>query len=325
MDLGIARISFGDVCYPPALAAIHDPPATLWIRGQASVLCTPSVAIVGSRAASPYALEVARRLGADLARRDVTVVSGMARGVDSAAHLGALDGGGSTIAVFGCGADVIYPSEHAALSERICECGTIVSEFPPGTLPLPYHFPRRNRIISGLSLAVVVVEAAEGSGSLITADFALEQGRAVLAVPGNILGGRNYGAHALLRDGAKLVECADDILEEVSQPGFAAFACRSSGETSVGEPRRSAQNSDAQRRVVGDSGLGQSEPKKADLASQDPVLQWLTVGEPYDLDEISQRSGVDRVRLLPRLLELELGGAVRRVDGGRFVRFRGTC
>lgn len=297
MDLGIARISFGDVLYPTALAAIHDPPPTLWIRGQAGALSTPAVAIVGSRAASPYARQVARCLGADLARRHVTVVSGMARGVDSSAHLGALDGGGSTIAVFGCGADVIYPSEHATLAEHICERGTIVSEFPPGTQPLPYHFPRRNRIISGLSLAVVVVEAAEGSGSLITADFALEQGRAVLAVPGNILGGRNCGAHALLRDGAKLVECADDILEEISQPGF----------------------------VVGDSGLGQSESRKANLASQDPVLQCLTVGEPYDLDEISHLSGVDRVRLLPRLLELELGGAMRRVDGGRFVRFRGTC
>lgn len=297
MDLGLARISFGDVLYPTALAAIHDPPPTLWIRGQAGALRMPAVAIVGSRAASPYALEVARRLGADLARRRVTVVSGMARGVDSAAHLGALDGGGSTIAVFGCGADVIYPSEHATLAEHICERGTIVSEFPPGTLPLPYHFPRRNRIISGLSLAVVVVEAAEGSGSLITADFALEQGRAVLAVPGNVLGGRNYGAHALLRDGAKLVECADDILEEISQPGFVFMA----------------------------SGSGQNESRKANPASQDPVLQCLTVGEPYDLDQISQRSGVDRVRLLPRLLELELGGAVRRVDGGRFVRFRGTC
>ncbi len=139
----------------------------------------------------------------------------MARGVDSAAHRGALEGGGVTIAVFGCGVDVIYPREHRALAERICERGALVSEFKPGTPPLKGHFPQRNRIISGLSLAVVIVEAAEGSGSLITADFAMEQGRAVLAVPGNVLGGRNYGAHALLRDGAKLVECADDILEEL--------------------------------------------------------------------------------------------------------------
>ena len=139
----------------------------------------------------------------------------MARGVDSAAHRGALDGGGATVAVFGCGVDVIYPPEHRAARRAHRQRGALVSEFHPGMPPLKSNFPQRNRIISGLSLAVVVVEAAERSGSLITADFALEQGRAVLAVPGNVLGGRNYGAHALLRDGAKLVECADDILEEI--------------------------------------------------------------------------------------------------------------
>jgi DNA processing protein len=298
MDLGpMLAVARDDVRYPTALAAIHDPPPTLWIRGQADALRTPAVAIVGSRTASAYGLEVARRLGADLARRHVTIVSGMARGVDSAAHLGALDGGGVTIAVFGCGVDVIYPSEHSALASRICERGALVSEFPLGTRPLRRNFPQRNRIISGLALAVVVVEAAEGSGSLITADFALEQGRAVLAVPGNILGGRNYGAHALLRDGAKLVECADDILEEIP-PG------------------------------IRDQGLGirgAKESKRVNPASQDPVLRCMTPGEPYDLDELSQQSGVDRVRLLPRLLELELSGAVLRVEGGRFVRFRGTC
>lgn len=297
MTLAVSTISLGESTYPTALAAIHDPPSTLWIRGHPAALRSPSVAIVGSRVASPYAIEVAHRLGADLARRGITIISGMARGVDSAAHRGALDGGGITIAVFGCGADVIYPREHASLAERICERGAIVSEFPPGTPPLKGHFPQRNRIISGLSLGVVVVEAAERSGSLITAHFALDQGRAVLAVPGNVLGRRNYGAHALLRDGAKLVECADDILEEIP----------------VG---------------IGDWGLGISptaESKTVSLASQDPVLRRMTEGESYDLDELSHMSGLDRVRLLPRLLELELGGAVRRIEGGRFVRFRGPC
>jgi DNA processing protein len=244
---------------------------------------------VGSRAASPYALEVARRLGADLARRQITVISGMARGVDSAAHRGALDGGGATIAVFGCGVDVIYPREHAKLAGQICEKGALVSELPPGVMPLRYHFPKRNRIISGLALAVVIVEAAEESGSLITAKCALEQGREVLAVPGNILGGRNCGAHRLLRDGAKLVESADDIIEELNL------------------------------------GIVQKESKRSPSASQDPVLRCMTEGELYDLDDLSDRSGIDRVRLLPRLLELELGGALRRVEGGRFVRFRGPC
>jgi DNA processing protein len=304
VSTNIFAISKGDVRYPTALAAIHDPPPELWIRGDVDALHAPSVAIVGSRAASPYALEVARRLGADLARRNVTVVSGMARGVDSAAHRGALEGGGITIAVFGCGVDVIYPAEHRALAERICDRGALVSEFPVGTPPRREHFPQRNRIISGLSLAVVIVEAAEGSGSLITAEFALDQGRPVLAVPGNVLGGRNYGAHALLRDGAKLVECADDILEELP----ASLTQMTAG--------------------IGDSGLGirtAEESPNPKAASQDPVLRAMDEGDAYDLDEIAERSGVDRMKLLPRLLELELAGALRRVDGGRFVRFSRPC
>ena len=151
MDLDeIPTIPLGDPRYPAALAAIHDPPPLLWTRGRIESLHGPMVAVVGSRAASPYALQVARKLGADLARRKVTVVSGMARGVDSAAHEGALDGGGVTVAVFGCGVDVIYPPEHAPLAARICERGALVSEFPPGTPPLPAYFPQRNRIISGL-------------------------------------------------------------------------------------------------------------------------------------------------------------------------------
>lgn len=298
MNSHISAISRGDVRFPTALSVIHDPPRTLWIRGDVNALHTPQVAIVGSRAASPYAIEVARRLGADLARRNVAVVSGLARGVDSAAHRGALEAGGVTIAVFGCGVDIIYPAEHHALADRILERGALVSEFPPKTPPLKRYFPQRNRIISGLALAVVVVEAAEGSGSLITADFALEQGRAVLAVPGNVLGGRNFGAHALLRDGAKLVESADDILEEIP----ASLTLPGTG--------------------IGDPGRGRKESKGPSLASQDPVLRAMDEGDSYDLDEIAERSGLDRIRLLPRLLELELTGALRRVDGGRFVRFR---
>ena len=247
MSSNIFAISPGHIEYPTALAAIHDPPPTIWVRGRLDAFRAPMVAIVGSRRASPYGLEVARRLGADLARRQVTVVSGMARGVDSAAHRGALEGGGVTVAVFGCGVDVIYPPEHGALAARIADRGALVSEFPPGMAPLKSNFPQRNRIISGLSLAVVVVEAAEGSGSLITAEFALEQGRAVLAVPGNVLGGRNYGAHALLRDGAKLVECADDILEEI-QLGIGDQAAFAEG---FGEPRRSARNGGARRQGFG--------------------------------------------------------------------------
>jgi DNA processing protein len=286
------------VRYPTALAAIDDPPDTLWISGHVEALRSVCVAIVGSRAASAYGLEVARRLGADLARRQVTVVSGLARGVDSAAHRGALEGGGRTIAVFGCGVDVIYPGEHRELAQEVRGRGALVSEFPPGTPPLKGHFPQRNRIISGLSLAIVIVEAAERSGSLITARLALEQGRAVLAVPGNVLGGRNFGSHALLKDGAKLVESADDILEEL--PAWAPWP-------------------DALR--PGPPGAAH-ESRRRDSASKDPVLRSMDEGETYDLDEIAERSGVDRMKLLPRLIELELAGALRRAAGGRFFRLR---
>jgi DNA processing protein len=298
MDLDeILTIPLGDARYPAALAAIHDPPPVLWTRGRPDSLRGPMVAVVGSRAASPYALQVARKLGADLARRQVTVVSGMARGVDSAAHEGALDGGGVTVAVFGCGVDVIYPPEHVRLAARIRASGALISELPPETPPRPAYFPQRNRIISGVALAVVIVEAAEKSGSLITARFALEQGREVLAVPGNILSGRNSGAHALLRDGARIVEGADDILEEIQI-----------GMREAGRAIRGAEGSNS-----------------ADRASQDPVLLHMAVAEPYDLDELAGLSGMDRIALLPRLLELELTGAVERVDGGRFVRLGPSC
>ena len=185
--VGVEPIPLNDSRYPDALVAIPDPPPVLWVRGQIAALATPSLAIVGSRAGSPYALEVARRLGADLAERGVTVVSGLARGVDSAAHRG-------------------------ALAAAITTDGARVSELVPGTPPRAEHFPARNRIISGLSLAILVIEASERSGSLITARCGLEQGREVMAVPGSILTGRNRGAHALLRDGAKVVETVDDNL-----------------------------------------------------------------------------------------------------------------
>src|SRR6202166_3837903 len=212
---GIELVAWSDAAYPPAIAAIADPPPVLWLRGCLSALEPPSVALVGSRAGSPYALAVAGRLAADLTARGLVVVSGLARGVDSAAHRGALGAGGATIAVLGSGADVVYPSEHRALADEIARTGAVMSELAPGTRPLSIFFPMRNRIISGLSRAVVVIEAGEKSGSLITARCALEQGRDVLAVPGNVLNGRNRGAHALLRDGAKIVEDADDILEEL--------------------------------------------------------------------------------------------------------------
>jgi len=293
----IAAIPWSAPSYPIALTTITDPPPVLWTRGRVDALSVPAVAIVGSRAASPYGLAVAGQLAADLAARGLAIVSGLARGVDSAAHRGALSAGGVTIAVLGSGVDVVYPPEHASLAADIDATGAVVSELVPGTRPLQWFFPLRNRIISGLSRAVVVIEAGEKSGSLITARCALEQGRDVLAVPGNILSGRNRGAHALLRDGAKIVESADDILEEL---GLATVS---------GAPEDGAEH-----------GL-----EATPGAAIDPVLRCLVPGEASDLDEIAERSGVKTPRLLPRLFELELQGFVRRAGGGRFVRIDRTC
>lgn len=285
----LSAVAWTDARYPGWLQEIPDPPPVLWVDGDADVLTHPAVAVVGSRAGTPYALRVAERLSADLAAQGLTVVSGLARGVDAAAHQGALAVHGRTVAVVGCGADVVYPAEHQALAAAICGRGAVVSEFPPGTVPRPEFFPRRNRVISGLSRAVVVVEAGERSGSLITARCALEQGRDVLAVPGNVLSGRNRGGHALLRDGARLVETASDVLEELG----------------LG---RTASGGDQTR-----------------LAPGDPVLDALVPGEAAELAEIAAISGLPAASLLPRLLELELEGAVRREPGGRFVRFDRTC
>lgn len=208
-------IYLGNAEYPSLLAEISDPPACIWIRGNRTLLSRLTVAVIGARVASSEGLVAAREIAIDLARAGVVVASGLARGIDSAAHQGALDGGGGTIAVLGTGIDVVYPAENAALSERIACSGLLLTEFAPGSHPEDWHFPRRNRIISGLSKAVVVVEAREKSGSLITARLAADQGRDVMAVPGTIVGGRNRGANALLRDGAKLVESAVDILQEL--------------------------------------------------------------------------------------------------------------
>jgi DNA processing protein len=296
---GMRVLAWNDPRMPSQLMAISDVPPALWYRGSLECLHQPAVAIVGSRAASSVALETARRLAADLALRGITIVSGLARGVDSAAHRGALETG-RTIAVLGSGVDRVYPAEHTGLAARIAENGFVVSEYPPGTQPLQFHFPMRNRLISGLSRAVVVIEASDKSGSLITAACAAEQGRDVMAVPGNVLSGRNRGGHSLIRDGAKIVECADDIVAEL---GFAP-AAQIAVTTGLPTVARTAE--------VGASGNGST-------SSEDPVMGRMDAACPYDLDELSARSGLDAPRLLPHLADLELRGLVRRVEGGRFM------
>jgi len=289
MRVSIHLLPADDPRFPTALLAIPDCPSELWYTGRLDALDAPAVAIVGSRAASSVALEIAARLAADLAARGVTIVSGLARGVDSAAHRGALSRG-RTVAVLGSGLDAVYPPEHADLARAIAVAGLLVSEYPPDTAPHAGQFPMRNRIISGLSRAVVVIEAHERSGSLITARWALQQGRDVMAVPGNPLTGRSRGAHALIRDGAKIVERADDILEELGLVPLLDGESRQDANTLVPTS-------------CGDSILARMDP-----------------GQAYDLDALSGHSGLDGVRLLPRLLDLELRGLVRRVGGGRFMR-----
>ena len=200
--------------YPPFLAAIHDPPRRLYLRGEGSVemLSGPAVAVVGTRSCSPYGAQVARRLGRELATAGVTVVSGLARGVDAEAHRGALEAGGPTVAVLGCGIDRDYPRAHAALAHRVSELGLLVSEYEPGVEPAPWRFPARNRIIAGLAGVTVIVEARAKSGALITADFALEDGREVFAVPGEITSALSRGTNELLRLGAAPLIETNDVL-----------------------------------------------------------------------------------------------------------------
>lgn len=281
---GMDAVAWFDPRYPALLNCIADPPPVLWTRGSVAVLGQPSVAVIGSRAATQYALDVGARLAAELTERGVVVASGLARGVDSSAHRGALSAGGTTAAVLGSGLDKVYPPEHDDLAQLIASNGVVVSELGPGASPLAEHFPLRNRIISGISLAVVVVEASEKSGSLITARCATEQGRDVMAVPGSVLSGRNRGSHSLLKDGAKVVETADDILEELGWP--------------------------AARAAV--------EPAKP--LSRDPLLARMEAGEVYRLDELVEATGTAASRLLPRLMELELQGHVVAAGGGRFSR-----
>jgi DNA processing protein len=286
---GIGVLAWNDPRYPRRLLAISDCPPVLWYRGQLDALDGPAVAIVGARSASIAGVETADRLGAELAGRGITVVSGLARGVDGAAHRGAVRTG-RTVAVMASGADRTYPPEHAALAREIEAIGAVVSEYPPGAAPLPFRFPQRNRVISGLVDAVVVVEASERSGSLITAACALEQGREVMAVPGSVLGGRNRGGHALIRDGEKIVEVASDIVDELRHlPGWA---------TATGEA------------VTGDS----------TIAYGDELLGHMRVGHAFSVDALAAVTGLDGPTLLARLSACELSGRIRRLPGGGFLR-----
>jgi DNA processing protein len=279
--LGFSLVGRDEPGYPAYLREIFDPPPVLYVRGHPPLGEGPtSVAVVGSRAATTQGRALARRLARDLAEAGVTVVSGLARGIDTAAHSGALDGRGRTLAVLGSGLDRPYPPENEGLAAAIAERGAVVSEFPLGTAPYPANFPRRNRIIAGLSRAVVVVEAAERSGALVTARAALEEGRDVFAVPGHPSQPASAGCNQLIRDGALLVRGAPDVAQEI----------------------------------------GLQLPVAPAPPPGDDVLRALRDDVPSSLEELGRKSGLETPALLVRLTELELADKVRRLPGALFVR-----
>ena len=287
---GARLVLFTSVDYPKALFQIPDPPPFIYVKGQLPA-GEVAVAVVGSRRATSYGLMTTGKLAGELASRGVCIVSGLARGVDTAAHRGALRMGGSTIGVLGCGIDKIYPPENRGLFEEMAQKGCLLSEYPLGTLPLAENFPRRNRIISGLSQGVLVIEAAENSGSLITAQYALEQGRDVFAVPGNISFASSRGCNRLIKQGAKLVDCVEDILEEL--PG--------------------------RERLIHDAPLLQVQPRSFALTPKEAAIYELLVRSPLHIDEIISQTELTAGEVSSMLLHLELKGAVTSLPGTHYA------
>jgi DNA processing protein len=300
---GCELIAFDSDDYPRMLKEIPDAPLLLYVRGDAKVLSQFAVAVVGSRRPSAYGSSVAHRLAHDLAQRQLVVVSGLARGVDSAAHRGALEAKGKTIAVLGSGMDVIYPRENKRLAEEIVKSGAVISEFPLGTGPTPENFPIRNRIISGLSLGVVVVEAAEYSGSLITARLALEQNREVFAVPGNITSAQSFGPNHLIKQGAKLVDQWMDVIEEF--PADVRIQLLPPAEASEGVPMG------AQAASLFEASL---------TPEQKSVFDVLRADQTSFVDDIVSAAQIPHPRVLAALLELEMNGLIRQLPGKNFIR-----
>ena len=280
-------ITLLDDDYPPLLKEIADPPLALHVRGDRALLARMSVALVGSRRASPYGVNAAQHLARQLVSAGIVIVSGMARGIDAAAHYAALDSGGTTIAVLGTGIDVVYPRSNLRLYRRIAEKGLIVSELPPGTPPRPENFPIRNRLISGISHGTVIVEATRRSGSLITARMAAEQGRDVFAVPGSIFSAGSEGTHRLVQYGAKLVHDANDVLEEL--PGGLRILDKE-----------------------------ESEPE----SPLREVLAALSKEEGAHIDAVAAKLRRTPATVAESLLQLELGGWIRALPGARYVRVK---
>lgn len=303
-------LTLGDPDYPVLLARIPDPPAALFVEGDASLLWHAQIAIVGSRNATPGGLDLGRSFAATFAQTGLVVTSGLALGMDGVAHSGALDAGGGSVAVLGSGLDRIYPPQHQALAARLSEHGCLVSEFVLGSPPRPDHFPRRNRIISGLSLGVLVVEASLGSGSLITARVAAEQGREVFAVPGSVHNPMARGCHALIKGGAKLVETAREVIEEL---GPLARELGAALQFRLSSPPGPSGAAPRQARSPLDDYAAAS-------ASEDQRVLGAMGYDPVALDSLVERTGLSVPELSSILLRLELDGVVDSMGGARYQR-----
>jgi DNA processing protein len=305
--IGAELIPIRTPLYPAPLREIFDPPPVLFARGRTELLHSPLLAIVGTRRPTEYGLAAATRLARDLAYAGLTIASGMARGVDTAAHRAALDAGGATVAVFGCGIDEVYPAENRKLAAEIAQKGLILSEFPMGAPPYPQNFPIRNRIISGMSLGVLVVEGGEYSGSAITAKLAAEQGREVFAIPGNITSKLSWGPNLLIKQGAKLVQEWNDVVADL-------------------KPEIRRQLAGAQRKRLNVNEIDPGETNRGGSASimgslAQAVLRLLGPDAPKGLDLlIEQIDGASPSEIIAALFELELSGLVRQLPGKCYIR-----
>ena len=284
--------------YPQTLLQIYDPPVLLYVRGDVQVLNLPSLGIVGTRRPTLYGTQMAQRLGRDLAARGLVIASGLARGIDAIGHQGALDANGRAIGVLGTGIDVCYPKENKKLYEKVLERGAIISEFPLRTHPAPENFPIRNRIVAGMPLGVVVIEGAQYSGSLITARLAMEFGREVFGVPGNVTQPVSFAPNLLIKQGAKLVTNAEDVIEELPTPVRAALV-------------QAEQPEAEQRNLLAAASLNGSEKKLYELLSAD---------EPKHIDDIVERSGLNSSEVLATLFNLEMKGIIRQLPGKQFSK-----
>jgi DNA processing protein len=301
---GVSLVSRDDPSYPPRLKEIYDPPLVLYVRGDPEILTKPGIALVGTRHPTPYGLGMAERLACDLAAQGLAIISGMARGVDTASHRGAISAKGKTIAVFGTGVDVIYPKENSRLSEQILALGgALISEFPLGTSAFPQNFPIRNRIISGMSVGVLVVEAAEYSGTRITSRCALEQNRDVFAVPGNVTNKNSWGPNTLIKQGAKLVATWEDVWEDL--PAEVRLTL-----TPASPPESPGASSAS---LFPDQGLPPHEKR---------ILALLKADESTHIDELVERldTEMSSSEIFAALFELELTGKVKQMPGKNFVK-----